>query len=94
MGSHTHINTAYVSYRETVWANFEKELLASVDRRQLVVTTHLISLSVISPVGSSTAPNSSVAFEISNITRDVAHTMDRYWKAWFVPEPAMSREKS
>ena len=50
-------------------------------------STYLITLSVISHVGSSTVPDSSVAFEIFNVTRDVAHTMDKYWSARFNPGP-------
>lgn len=49
--------------------------------------TYLINASNISHVGSRTAPDSSVAFEISNITKDVAHTIDRYRSARFIPGP-------
>ena len=71
----------------TASGNFNKTNLASANSRRLLVATYLITLSVISHVGSSTAPDSSVAFEISNITRDVAHTMGKYWSARFIPGP-------
>lgn len=85
----THLSAACVSCMGTVLASFKKINLAFV----LVVTdyilpiTYLITLSIISHVGSRTAPDSSDAFEMFNIAKDVAQAMDKYCSARFIPGP-------
>ena len=78
-----------------VWVNSKKETLARVEEKRVIITTYLAArMSVVSSTGSSTAPDSSVAFEISNITRDVAHTTERYWSAWSIPGPARNHQQT